>query len=112
MNLDDHVQMKFAETFGDFANETKPLVIWRGGYAVGFTDGFMIKENVEAERARAQQRSDRDIGHNQGLAHAAFVASHCTLPVQASEAEIRDFIVHCIEAVKVDDAPKANGANG
>ena len=105
MNLDDHVQMKFASTFNEAINAVKPLALFRAGYQVGLNDGLTIKAQVEYDRVTMQQQSDRDIGHAQGLAHAAFIASHCVLLGDSeNEAALRDAIVRAIEQAQVEPA--------
>ncbi len=121
MNLEDKIELKWRETYDgcDPAVEGNPRVYslgwFRAGFVAGLEDARMIATqvlNLDHERAQDQMFT---MGHAQGVAFAAFAASHCSLDVEVlanltpSQAahKMRDAIVDLLKKAAEGDKLRA-----
>lgn len=86
MNLDQRVDLIWAEAYAGCdpaiieANPRAYSREWvKVGYMAGLLAGQKILTEVVTHKERDQRAIDREMGFAQGIAKAAFIASHCPL---------------------------------
>lgn len=73
----EHLQASYAEAF-PVEHDATPFELWSAGYHTGLQDGQTIKGTTDEIRTEQERALNWDLGYAQGVAYAAFIASHAS----------------------------------
>lgn len=84
MTLEQHLRRCYATDYPDtpttIETAEEALIVYRSGYLSGLKDGQAIQSVTDALKARQYSQHEFNRGYAQGVAYAAFAASHASLP--------------------------------